>query len=112
MLVREDSARAWLAMAPGILATSLGRAGNGYLPEEMVVGYFTSGGEKTIVCPAGTEVFFPSRKNQENAVRSKSSDDKRAIAHAIIFAPTVHFTLVVVGSSRLIVGHLSYPPKS
>jgi len=112
MLVREDSARAWLAMAPGILATSLGRAGNGYLPEEMVVGYFTSGGEKTIVCPAGTEVFFPSRKNQENAVRSKSSDDKRAIAHAIIFAPTAHFTLLVRAGNKVVLGHVSYPRKT
>jgi hypothetical protein len=88
-------------MVPDLFESATRKGGSTILAEELIVHYYAHDrAQEPIVCPEGTEVYFPSMQfsiNGFTGAASRSREKSRSRNLAVVFAPEAHMTITLRG---------------
>ena len=111
MRITDETAAQWKRMVTPLFRHAEPRGGVTQLTEEFIVHYFAHNEAKEpVVCPEGTEVFFPSMRFNVHAMTGAATREKsRSIAMGIIYAPMAHMTLCLGADGSVDLSRMSRP---
>jgi len=93
--LNKESRDAWVSLVPTIFEQSKKSGGDTKLPQEFVFMFDKHGEDTTIVCPAGTKVFFPSKRTPMSSTLS----NVRSAGCCVIYCHDVHITVIITAKS-------------